>query len=232
MQVFIPSWFYGFDSLIYFIGSMIGFLLNYYFHKIHSLSLEKKHMYLGLGFMLLSTGLLILSITDAYSYFVFKNCRTACTLGLVDKVFSVEDFSYFVYFGLSIFAYTLFIFTYEYENIKFLKFFLLLFFVYLALILILLPKAENYGLWYSYVGYYNLISLLMLIFVSFKSFVNYNETKTLSSLLVMSGFIFISLFHIFYLFSFTNELMYVLSHMFLLIGFSTFLMMVLRVTRK
>src|SRR3989338_7277407 len=101
MYIIIPVWFYGFDSAMYFISSIVGFLLSFYFYKIYSFSSDKKHSYLYLGFLFLSIWLLSLSITDMYSYIAFSNCRASCVLGIIDNVFSLEDFAYLVYFGLS-----------------------------------------------------------------------------------------------------------------------------------
>lgn len=118
--IIIPIWFYGFDALMYLISSMIGFLISFYFHKIYSLSSEKRHMYLYLGFLLLSFGLLNLSITDMISYTTFWQCLRPCTLGILDQVFDIIDFSYFLYFGLSILAYTLFMLAYIPKNSRYL----------------------------------------------------------------------------------------------------------------
>jgi hypothetical protein len=232
MQIIIPVWFYGFDSAMYFISSMIGFLLAFYFHRIYSLSSEKRHMYLYLGFLLLSIGLLSLSITSVFSYIVFKNCRPACALGLIDDAFSLEDFAYLLYFGLSIAAYTLFIFAYRFEEFKLSKYLILLFFGYLILVAAALPIKKDYRLWDDYHEFFHLTALIMMIFIVFKNIVNYIEKKSLNCLLVTISFAFIFLFHLFHLFSFLSGWMYVFAHISMLTGFSVLLYMVSRVKKK
>jgi len=235
MHIFIPIiplWFYGFDSVVYFIASLIGFLLSFYFHKMYSFSSEKKHKYLYLGFLLLSFGFLLISFTNTYSYLNFKNCRVSCTLGLIGDVFSLEDYSYFTFFGLSLLAYSFFVLAYWDENFKHSRTLIFLFLIYMLMVFIFLPRETDLTRWYSFVGYFHMISLAMMAFVSFKNFLNYKEKKSLNSLMVFYSFAFLSLFHLFYLISFMNEWMYVFSHLFMLIGFTTLLAMVLRVKRK
>ncbi len=228
MNIIIPLWFYGFDSIMYFISSMVGFTLSYYFYQIYSINSRKRHMFLHLGFLILSLGLLSLSVTNTFSYLVFKNCHISCSLGLIDNVFSLEDFTYFMYFGLSIIAYFFFILAYKDEGSNTFNILIILFFGYLAFIILLLALIQHYMLWYFYSEYFHLIGLAMIVFVVFRTIINYNERRDLNSFLVMMSFILISLFHVFYLFSFTSEWMYVLSHLSLLAGFVSLLVMVSR----
>lgn len=235
MEIIIPTWFYGFDSVMYLICAAIGFLLSYYFHKIYSISSEKKHVYIDLGFLLLSIGFLTLAITDVYSYITFAKCLVSshnCVLGLVDEVFGLEDFSYFLYFGLSISAYILFITAFTRVEFKFLKYLLLALVGYIILIVSFMPIKEDIDLWITYHNYFHMTALIMMIFISFKNFVYYSERRSLNSLLVAVSFSFISLFHLFHLFSFVSEWMYVFAHISLLTGFLILLMMVLRVKKK
>jgi len=231
MHIIIPVWFYGFDSAMYFVSSIVGFLLSFYFYKIYSLSSDKKHSYLYLGFLLLSIGLLSLAITDLYSYIAFSNCHASCILGIIDDVFSLEDFAYLAYFGLSLMAYILFILAYGSESPKFSKGMLLFFVLYVILIAKFVPISGECNVWESYHGYFHLTSMIMLIFVSFRNVANYFEKKSLNSLLVMNAFIFISLFHVFHLFVFISGWMYVFAHISMLIGFSSLLLMVLRLKK-
>jgi len=231
MHILIPVWFHGFDSIMYFISSIIGFILSFYFYKIYSISNEKRHLYLYLGFLFLSMGLLILSITNLFSYIALSNCRNSCLLGITDNVFSFEDFSYLTYFGLSLFAYVMFLFAYRIKEFKFSKFFIIGFLAYLIVISILLPFNEEPRVWHSYHEYFHLVSLIMMGFLSFRNIINYIEKKSLGSLLVMVAFFFIFLFHLFHIFSFISGWMYILAHISMMTGFSALLLMVLRVKK-
>jgi len=188
-------------------------------------------MYLYLGFLLLSIGFVTLSITNIFSYIVFNNCHTSCELGLMDDAFSLEDFSYFMYFGLSLFAYVLFINSYLSKNSKFHKIFITIFSVYFLVIISFLSLNDDYKLWYSYHEYFHLASLIIMIFISFKNVLNYNEKRSLNSFLVMISFMLISIFHLLHLFSFISGWMYVFAHISVLSGFITLLIMLLRVKK-
>lgn len=232
MPIIIPVWFYGFDSVMYFISSMVGFLLSFYFHKIYSLSSEKKHMYLYFGFLLLSFGLLSLSMTSIYSYTTFWQCRGyPCVLGMLDQAFGLEDFAYLLYFGLSILAYTLFMLAYIPKNFKMPSLPIYIFLIYFFIIFITLPIENGQVDVSSYNGFFNLTAFLMLVFVSFMNLANFSENKGLNPFLVTASFIFISLFHLFHLFSFVSGWVYVLAHVAMLISFTSLLSMVIGIVR-
>ncbi len=231
MEIVIPLWFYGFDAVMYFLSSAVAFLLSFYFYRIYHLSSNKQHQYLYTGFLVLALGFSVLSITSLYSFINFKSCTTICSLGLVDKAFSLEDFAYFMYFGFSLTAYSLIILAYNHELPRFSKMFLFLFLAYLIFISASLTLRRHYKVWYSFSEYFHLTSFVMMLFVAFRAFVNYANEKSGSSFLVMNSFIFIAAFHLFYLLSFINEL-YVFAHFTLLAGFFLLLFMVLTVRRK
>ena len=216
------------------VDAVIGFLLSFYFRKIFSISSEKRQMYLHLGFLFLSIGLLTLSIANAFTYFAYSTCQVsfpACTFGLLDDAFSLEDFSYFAYFGLSILAYLLFLLAYSNEYLKFSRFFVPAFAGYLLMIVALISSKGGSILWYSYHEYFNLTALILLVFVSFKNLAHYVEMKSLNSLLVAVSFSFFALYHLCHLFSFIGGT-YVLAHVFMLLGFIALLLMVIRVNKK
>jgi len=231
MPVLIPVWFYGFDSVMYFISSMVGFLLSFYFHKIYSLSSERRHMYLYLGFLLLSFGLLSLSMTSIYSYTTFWQCRPFCVLGMLDQAFGLEDFSYLLYFGLSILAYTLFMLAYIPKKFKIPNLPLYVFLIYFFIIFISLPMGSREVDWSSYHDFFHLTAFLMLVFVSFMNLANFSENKGLNPFLVTAAFIFLSLFHLLHLFSFVNGWMYVFAHIAMLISFTSLLSVVIGIVR-
>ncbi len=232
MHPLIPNWFYGFDSIMYLISSLIGFLLSFYFHKLYSLSSEKRHMYLYYGFLFLSFGLLSLSITNMFSYLTFSDCPTSCLLGLLDRTFSLEDFSYLLYFGLSISAYALFMSAYLPKKFKIPKLPLIIFLTYFLVVLISLPAAEGNRVWYTYHEFFHLTAFIMVVFVLFRNIINFSEKKNINSFLVVAAFIFLSLFHLLHIFSIISYWMYVFAHISILISFLSLLFMLVRVKNK
>lgn len=234
MHLLSPVWFYGVDPALHFAGAAIAFLLSFYFHKIYALSRDKKHMYLHMGFLLLAISSLALTITDTYNYVAFTRCQNEgdCILGYTDNLLSLEDFSYFLYFGLSITAYMLFLFAYWPAGIAFSRLFILAFFIYLFVVPLVLPAPGGSTIGFAYFEYLNLVAFIILAFISFRNAINYAEKKTSGSLFVVFSFGFISLAHLFLLFSSLNGLMYMLYHISLLIGFGSLLMMVLTAENK
>lgn len=232
--IVIPVWFYGFDAIMYLISSIIGFLLSFYFHKIYSLSSEKRHLYLFWGFLILSFGLLSLSITDIFSYITFWQCRppSPCTLGILSQAFDIASFSYFLYFGLSIIAYSLLMLAYIPQKFKIKNLPTWLLSVYFIVVLITLPLGRGEIVWFSYSLFFDLIAFLMLVFIFFINLTNLNENKGMNNLLVTMSFIFLSLFHLLHIFSFISGWMYVLAHFSMLISFLILLSVVIKVKRK
>jgi hypothetical protein len=230
MEVDVPVWFYGLDSTVYLLSFVIGFLLTMYFHKIHALSSEKRHQYLYIGFLILSLGFSVLTVGTLFGYAKFLTCVGDCSLESFDTAFSFEDFSYLAYFGFSIAAYVMLIFAYSDENVKFMRWFVVAFLAYLIVMGLFLTVKRSFRVWYSYGEYFHLTSLVMTMFILFRTFVNYTGGKSMNSFLVMFSFLLMAGFHFLYLFSFISEF-YMLAHASLLGAFLVLLVMTLRVKK-
>lgn len=233
MPPIIPIWFYGFDAAMYLVSSLIGFLLSFYFYKLYSISSEKRHLYLFWGFVLLSFGLLSLSVTNAFSYITFWQCgpRPFCTLGLLDSAFDIESFSYFVYFGLSIIAYAMFMYAYIPKKFRIQNLPNWLIALYFIVILVTIPLRMDDTVWYSYSGFFDLIAFLMLGFVTLINIINYSEKKSTESMMVVLSFAFLSAFHLLRIFFSINGIMYVLAHLSMLASFVLLLYVVTKVKK-
>ncbi len=249
MHVIVPTWLYAFEAVMHLVSSFVILLLSLYFHRMYSLSSDKRHMLVHLAFLLLSMGLIVLSISSMFSFAARIGCNSSgpCSYGLAVDILSLEDFAYLAYFGFSLFAYILFILVYAEEYLKFSRIFVLAFVGYLLFLVTVLPVKAGHGLWYSYNEYFHLTSFVFLIFISFRNFVNYSEMrsdiegnrairdgapmKSLNALIVASSFSMISLFHLFHLFAFLGGWMYLLGHISLLLGFAGFFVLIMRVMK-
>lgn len=229
MYLLIPVWFYGFDSAMYLISALIGFLISFNSHKLYYITRKKSHFYLHFGFMFLSLGLLILSLVSTFSYLTLKFCRINCELSLFDVVFGVEDFGYLLYFGLSIIGYTLLTLTHLPKKSK-IPSSIFIFILLFSAILVFkgVPESELL-MWYTHHLYFHLLSILIVGVVLFKVFINFLTSKDLNPFLVTLGFSGIIIFHISHFFSYFTPWMYVFAHISLIVGYSSLLAMLIRV---
>jgi hypothetical protein len=224
----IPVWFYGFDSAMYLISALIGFLISFNSYKLYSITRKKSHFYLHLGFMFLSLGLLLLCLVSAFSYLTLKSCHINCELSLLDVAFGIEDFGYLLYFILSIIGYSLLAMVYTSEKSR-IPSFILIFILLFSLMLVLIGIQYQPLVWYTYHQYFHLLSFLIIGYILFRVLVNLSKSKDINPFLVVLGFIGIITFHILHFFSYFTPWMYVFAHISLIIGYLSLLAMLIRV---
>jgi hypothetical protein len=210
MALLIPIWFYGFDSAMYAIATLIGFFVTLQASRLYNVSNKKSHFYLYLGFIVLSMGFLTLTITSSYFYILFRaSCATECHFAILDPHVGIDDVGYWLYYLSSLVAYALFIKMYLPEKTQFFQF-------------IVLP------FWYSGFLSFNLVSIFLLSFVVFRTVTNYMTNKNKAAFLVMLSFILLTLYHLLLFIALLSEFFYVAAHLSLLFSFITFLYMLTR----
>ncbi len=221
MEILFPYSFLGFDSGIYLVAAIIGFVLAYYAFRTHELTSNKSHFYLYLGFAILSMGLLILSMTSFYTFINYKVlCQTpqACYTAVFDSTLDMRDFGYWIYYVSSVVAYCLFALMY-------------------------LPKFREKTpafcafsfcalFWWAVMPYFHLLSFFIISYVIFRTLISYIESRKTNSLLVFMAFLFMGIFHILLLLTPYGKILYVAAHFILLIGFLALLAVLLRINRK
>ena len=216
MEIWFPYSFLGFDSGIYLIAAIIGFVLAYYAFRTHELTSDRSHFYLYMGFAILSMGLLILSMTSFYTFINYKVlCATpqTCYTAVFDSALDMRDFGYWIYYVASLVAYCLFALMY-------------------------LPKfkekvpAFSILIWWVAMPYFHLLSFFIISYVIFRSLVSYISSRKTNSLLVSLAFLFMGIFHILLLLTPYGKLLYVAAHFILLIGFISLLAVLVRVNKK
>lgn len=229
MHLLIPTWFYGFDSVMYLISSVMGFLISFYSHKLYCMTGKKSHYYLHLGFSLLSLGLLLVSIVSAFSYTAIRLCTSGCELSLFDLTFGVEDFGYFLYFGLSILGYILLALSYLQDKSR-VPIFILGFILIFSILLVAFgtPRSELL-LWYTYDQYFNLLSIALVGYILFRVLINCSKSRSTNSFLVFLAFSGVFAFHALQFFAYFNPLAYVFAHVLLIFGYSSLLAMLIKV---
>ncbi len=204
MDILVPAWFFGFDSLMYLLSAAIGFLVSFHAFKLYNMTSKKSHFYLHASFAALGMGLLILGVTTVFSITFLSASMQA------DAYSWVDDFGFWIYYASSLFAYGLLLMMYLPEKMRF---------------PIFLP------LWFNMFPYFQVLSLFMLSYVIFKSASNYMLNRNANSLLVMLAFALIGAYHLLSLFTSLNYMIYVLAEVSLLSGFVSLLIMLTRVNK-
>ncbi len=205
----IPARIYGFDSAIYVAAAIIGFLVSYYAFRLYNVTNKKSHFYFYLSFTLLSMSFSVLSLV---SIFNFLNFETFSPISLFDQIVYVDDFGFWIYYAASLVAYILLALAYLPEKAKFFP--------------IALP------LWYKGFPYFQVASIFMLSYVIFRSAVNYKESRSTNSALVLLSFLSLGLYHLLSFMAFFSKFAYVAAHLFLILGFGSLLTMLLRVSKR
>jgi len=201
----IPISFFGYDTLIYIASAFIGFMIAYKAYRIYDISEKKTHFYLFSAFTILSLGFLIIALTSAFTYL---NYSQTGEYPYFSPVFGVDDLGYWIYLGSSLVAYLLLSLMYLGEKKAF---------------LVTLPLTVNYF------TYFNVVLFFFIAFIAFRSATNYFSKKTKESLLVMSSFSLIALYHLLLFFTPYSRVIYVLAHASLILGFVSLLLMLRRV---
>ena len=207
-DILIPIRFYGFDSVMYLVSALIGFLVSFYAFRLFELTEKKFHFYLYLGFTIISMGLLTIAITSGYVYLNYF--RTGQYLG-TDAYSSVDDFGYWIYYATSLIGYGILSLIYLPEKKKFFP--------------LLIP------VWFKGFPYFQIVSFFVLSYIVFRSAVNFATKKNLNTFLVFAAFGAIALYHLLLFFTFFGKIVYVVAHFSLLAGFLSLLIMLLRVRK-
>ncbi len=207
-DVLVPVRFFGFDSAMYLISAVIGFLVSFYAFRLFELTEKKFHFYLYLSFTILSMGLLTIAITSGYVSFYFF--QTGQYLGN-DPYSSVDDFGYWIYYITSLIGYGLLTMIYLPEKAKFAP--------------LLIP------VWSRGFPYFQILSFFLLSYVVFRSAANFVTKKNLNTFLVFAAFGAIALYHLLLFFTSFGKIIYVVAHFSLLAGFLSLLVMLLRVRK-
>lgn len=213
--VLVPYSFLGFDTIVYLIAAIIGFMVAYNASRIYEISSKRSHMYLCHGFTVLSIGFLILAVSSGYTYVNMKFSNEFTELSLFQPAFDVYDFGYWVYYGASVVAYLMLIMMYLPGTARSDK---KLFFI--------LPY------WFVFFPFFHLISIFLISYVAFKSAANYFEKRSRGPFFVMAAFFSIALFHFLMLFASFSKIVYVAAHAFLILGSLSLLMVLTRAGRK
>ncbi|MBL7206427.1 MAG: hypothetical protein ISS36_02395 [Candidatus Aenigmarchaeota archaeon] len=216
-QLLVPFSFIGFDAVIYLLASVIGFTVAFYALKMHNFTSNRSHFFLYLGFVVLSMGFFVLSISGFYTFFALRvSCIHNCYALLFDQSFDVIDFGYYIYYLSSLVAYGLFVLMYLPLHRKDYK-----------------QKMFSVApLWFVMFPFFHMFSIFLIAYVVFRSWVGFLQAKNYNSLSVFAAFLSIGAFHTILLLNIFSKEIYVLAHFILVLGFLSLLTVLIRIIRK
>ena len=201
-----PLWFFGFDSLMEFIGFAIVSAVAYQALKGYRLSKERTLLYLNLSFGLLGAGLLI----DGLANLVVLLVR-------FHRAFLfLSAFGYTINFVAQLLAYVILVFAYmqQTRNVG---------------AEIPIAVAAVPVLFFEHNPVTELILIFLLVYIATHTAINYSMNKSASALLVFGAFASLSVAHIFFLLFTLAAVFFPFAHIAQLFGFLLLLAMLIRV---
>ncbi len=202
-----PLWFFGFDSLMEFIGFAIAFAVAFQALKGYRLSNERALLYLNLSFLLIGAGLLVDGLTNVI--LVFARVPRA--------FFFLYSVGYTINFVAQLLAYGLLVFSYIQQTRN----------VSSQVLMAAFP-----GLFSEYNAVSELILLFLLVYIATQTAINYSINKSETALLVFGAFAALAFAHLFFLLFALDSIFFALAHVAQLFGFLLLLAMLLRVNRR
>lgn len=203
----IPVWFFKIDAGLDILLAVLGLIVSYYGLKLYRVSSKKSHFNLYLGFTVLSAGFLVNGITGIYA---ILNSRLTPQELMLGRIVNISNFGYWIYFATSIIAYVLFVSMYLQENRK----------------STFLPVVMT-PFWFDYFSAFNVVSILLLSYVVFQTFVNWLDSRRNSNTFkVMAAFALLLGYHVLLAFSPFSELAYIAAHISVLLSFLLLIIMI------
>jgi hypothetical protein len=205
----LPSlaWFLGFDSLMEFIAFVIAVAVAYQALKGYKLSKERTLLYLHFSFVLLGTGLLL----DGLSSLVVLLSRFH--RGLL----FLYAFGYTINFIAQLIAYGLIVFAYLQQT--------------RGVPTQLAATAVISALFFERNAFAESILIVLLVYITVQTAMNYSLSKTSNALLVFGAFTSLAFAHLFFLLFVLFPFFFPLAHIAQLFGFLLLLAMLLRVNQ-
>ena len=212
--VFSPKWFYGFDSIIELIATIVSILLVYYSYRCFKLTKENKYLYFSTAFFSLTLAF-IAKIIGTLA--IYKPTITRSAIGSSIH----QTFRTLTPIGINAIAFVIYIF------------FILLGFMMLFLIVSRLTWKKNQRVialllyfiflatWISIIHYqlFYLTSFVLLMLITYSYYKNYIEIKSEKARFVLFAFSILLISQAFFVFAIYSGIIYVLAELIQLLGF-------------
>ena len=194
--------------LMEFVSAVISFVIGYYALKGYRVSSEKGLLLLHYGFVVLGVSMVLRVITTFYVIALVRELGS-----LKPAVAAALAFASLIYSVAQLIAYGLFTVNYTRQAKTP---------VQIAAVAPLLLLRYN--------AYLELVAVVLLGYVAVQSIINLAMKRNTEAFLVTSGFSFMFLSHLFFLFTIVEEALYLTGQLTQLIGFLCLLVMLTRVS--
>jgi len=210
-----PTWVYVLDAVVQFFVAFIAIIVCYYGYKAYKISKDKRCLYFSSAFALLGLNLFIFSVLIP-ALFVYYNFFHPIDAG---KFVYISKALNFIYMFATLMAYTLFVFIYAKIKRKGIK---------ILLTLLVLGLAINSFIKVSSLSF-NLVAILLLLFILFYVSRNYFKKKSFNSFLVFLTFCLIQISHLLFIGALYYNNFYFFAHLTQLVGYSILFILFMRI---
>ena len=205
-----PSWFWGIDVIFALVFTLVTLLITLMSNKAYKITEDPKYKFFSLSFLLISLASLVFAVFNSILIFHLSD--------KVNLILSAFDFAFLIQVFLSLLAYMiLIIIVFKIKDTKVVT-------LLLSLLLLFIIFSHQYTL------KYHLTSLVLLAFLAYQFYLNFQEKKSKNTRLVFTSFYLLACAEIFYIINiFTTEYLYVVGQLVQLLGFLVLFYMFMRV---
>ncbi len=227
-----PSWFSGWDIVFDVVGLVAALLIAAYSWRLYNVNRENRFAYFSLAFILVTIGFIMKILTSGIVYYTpirdvaADVLRPVAGAGLRFSQLLYRG-GFFLQMAPMLGAWLLIFFTSQKPRERLRKFYevsQIALFIYLIL---LISVVANF----KYFVYY-LTAAVLLGLIVLNYYKNYLNSGNQNAFRVMLSFLFILLGHLFFVFVFLNNSLYVIGEVLMLIGFILLLYTYSHVTRR
>ncbi len=197
------------DLILELISATVSFLVGYFSLKAYKTVGNKNLLYLYFGFIILGLGMLFRVVSLTFLFGTFKASELS-----IPAVKTLINYMSLIYTLLKIISYCFFAFV-AVEQIKESSF---------------LPFVFSLAPVFIYHAQLELISFVLICFVAIQYLFNFLNKRSMDRLLVFLGFAFITISHVFFVFTPVRTSLFIFGHVSQFIGFICLLIMLFRVS--
>lgn len=207
-----PTWFYGIDSVMQVLFALVTLLIYYMCIKAYKFSKDQKYKHFGWGFAFMS-----------FAYFILAMSNLAIVSTFYDGTVRGINFGnlfYLAHVFFTLIGYSVLLLVSMKVRSKKLA---VLMFSFISLFVLFS---------YQYYLKYHIVSLILLFFIAYQFFENFQKKRTINSGLVFTSFYLLAISEILFLATVYVPLLYVLGNVLQLLGYLAMLIMTIRVIAR